>query len=194
MRLTTIASRLPPRWRALADTLAVAAPCLFLAVIIGPALDFVEDQSFVETPALGWPDSVRAASVVTGCALMLILCVLRLLQHRLRDVLSVAAILGIIAVGLWLMAGPIVAIGNLNLLVFFVLLLCWPPRCSRSLGRECVSAFQSMNHAFHVRPGNTANYLWSTIFGKPVKGPVGRNGSNFDSRRKVRVGREVWMR
>jgi tripartite ATP-independent transporter DctM subunit len=123
MRLTTIASRLSPRWRALADTLAVAAPCLFLAVIIGPALDFVEDQSFVETPALGWPDSVRAASVVTGCALMLMLCVLRLLQHRLRDVLSVAAILGIIAVGLWLMAGPIVAMGNLNLLVFFVLLL-----------------------------------------------------------------------
>jgi tripartite ATP-independent transporter DctM subunit len=123
MRLTTIASRLPPRWRALADTLAVAAPCLFLAVIIGPALDFVEDQSFVETPALGWPDSVRAASVVTGCALMLMLCMLRLLQHRLRDVLGVAAILGIIAVGLWLMAGPIVAMGNLNLLVFFVLLL-----------------------------------------------------------------------
>src|SRR4051812_16976641 len=38
MRLTTIASRLPPRWRALADTLAVAAPCLFLAMIISPAL------------------------------------------------------------------------------------------------------------------------------------------------------------
>src|SRR3954468_23121978 len=93
MRLTTIASRLPPRWRALADTLAVAAPCLFLAMIISPALDFMEDQSFVETPALGWPDSVRAASVPTGCALMLVLWVLRLLQHRLRDVLGAAAVL-----------------------------------------------------------------------------------------------------
>src|SRR4051794_8892074 len=123
MRLTTIASRLPPRWRALADTLAVAAPCLFLVIIIGPALDFMEDQSFVETPALGWPDSVRAASVPTGCALMLVLCVLRLLQHRLRDVLACVAVLGVIAAGLWLAAGPIVAMGNLNLLVFFVLLL-----------------------------------------------------------------------
>ncbi len=123
MRLTTIASRLSPRWRALADTLAVAAPCLFLAMIIGPALDFMQDQNFIETPALGWPDSVRAAAVPTGCALMLILCVLRLLQHRLRDVLACGAVLGAIAAGLWLSAGPIVAMGNLNLLVFFVLLL-----------------------------------------------------------------------
>ena len=123
MRLTTIASRLPPRWRALADTLAVAAPCLFLAMIIWPALDFMEDQSFVETPALGWPDSVRAAAVPTGCALMMVLCVLRLLQHRLRDVLGAAAVLTVIAAGLWITTGPIVAMGNLNLLVFFVLLL-----------------------------------------------------------------------
>ena len=123
MRLTTIASRLPARWRALSDTLAVAAPCLFLAMVIGPTLDFMEDQSFVETPALGWPDSVRAAAVPVGCALMLLLCVLRLLQHRLRDVLACVAVLGVIAAGLWLTAGPIVAMGNLNLLVFFVLLL-----------------------------------------------------------------------
>ena len=97
MRLTTVSSRLPPRWRALADTLAVAAPCLFLIFVIGPALDFMEDQSFVETPALGWPDSVRAAALPTGCALMLVLCVLRLLQHRLREVVIVAAVLGVIA-------------------------------------------------------------------------------------------------
>ena len=62
---------MPPRWRAFADTLAVAAPCLFLAMIISPTLDYVEDQSFVETPALGWPDSVRAAAVPAGCGLML---------------------------------------------------------------------------------------------------------------------------
>ncbi len=123
MRLTTIATRLPPRWRALADTLAVAAPCLFLAVIISPALDYMEDQSFITTPALGWPDSIRAAAVPTGCGLMLALCVLRLLQHRWQDVLICAAVLGVIAAGLWSLAGPINAMGNYNLIVFFVLLL-----------------------------------------------------------------------
>ena len=123
MRLTTIATRLPPRWRALADTLAVAAPCLFLAVIISPALDYMEDQSFITTPALGWPDSIRAAAVPTGSGLMLALCVLRLLQHRWHDVLICAAVLGVIAAGLWSLAGPINAMGNYNLIVFFVLLL-----------------------------------------------------------------------
>ena len=67
MRLTTLSSRLQPRWRAFADTLAVAAPCLFLIFVIGPALDYVQDQSFVETPALGWPDSMRAAALPAGC-------------------------------------------------------------------------------------------------------------------------------
>jgi tripartite ATP-independent transporter DctM subunit len=123
MRLTTISARLPQTLRALADTLAIAAPCLFLAMIIGPALDYMQDQGFVTTPALGWPDSVRAAAVPAGCALMLAVCILRLLRHRLRDVLICAALLGAVAAGLWLLAGPINAIGNLNLLVFFVLLL-----------------------------------------------------------------------
>ena len=123
MRLTTLASRLPPSWRAFADTLAVAAPCLFLAMIIGPALDFAQDQSFVQTPALGWPDSVRAAAVPTGCISMAILCVLRLARHRLRDVIAATSALGAIAAGLWLGSGSIVAMGNLNLLIFFVLLL-----------------------------------------------------------------------
>jgi tripartite ATP-independent transporter DctM subunit len=123
MRLTTLAWLMPPRWRALANTLADAAPCLFLIMIIGPALDYMEDQSFIETPALGWPDSVRAAAVPAGCGLMLVLCALRLLQHRLSDVAVVSALLGAIAAGLWLAAGPIVALGNVNLLIFFVALL-----------------------------------------------------------------------
>ena len=123
MRLTTIATRLQPRLQAFAETLAVGAPCLFLLFIIGPSLDYMQDQSFVETPALGWPDSIRAAAVPVGCALMLLLCVLRLLRHQWRDVVAVVAVLGVIALGLWLDAGPIVAWGNLNLILFFVVLL-----------------------------------------------------------------------
>ncbi len=123
MRMTTIVMHLPPRLRALSDTLAVAAPCLFLLMIIGPALEFMEDQSFVSSPALGWPDSVRAAAVPTGCALMLAVCLLRLLQHRIGEVLICAVLLGAIAALLWWAQGAIVAMGNMNLLVFFVLLL-----------------------------------------------------------------------
>jgi TRAP-type C4-dicarboxylate transport system permease small subunit len=52
-RLTTIAMRLPPRWRAKAEVLATLTPLLLLALLIKPALDYMDDQSFIETPALG---------------------------------------------------------------------------------------------------------------------------------------------
>ncbi|MBV9654041.1 MAG: TRAP transporter large permease subunit [Acetobacteraceae bacterium] len=123
MRLTTLSGRFQPRARAFAETLAVAAPCLFLVFVIGPALDYMDDQSFVETPALGWPDSIRAAAVPTGCGLMLLLCVIRLLQHKVLDIIAVVALLGVIAAGIYFGAGPIVALGNLNLVLFFIVLL-----------------------------------------------------------------------
>ena len=40
-------------------------------LLLGPALDYAQDQLFVETPALGWSDAVRAGAVPTGCVLML---------------------------------------------------------------------------------------------------------------------------
>jgi tripartite ATP-independent transporter DctM subunit len=123
MRLTTIASRMSPRWRAWADVLAVAAPCLFLALILSPAGDYMYDQSYIETPALGWPDAVRAAAVAIGCLLMLILSALRLLQHRWRDIAPVALVLAVLALALWLGSDAIAAIGNWNLFLFFVILL-----------------------------------------------------------------------
>lgn len=123
MRLTTLSARLNPRAYAVAETLAVAAPCLFLLLVIRPALNYMDDQSFVETPALGWPDSIRAAAVPTGCGLMLVFCLLRLLQHKVQDVVAVVAALGVVALLLWLGAKPIVALGNYNLLLFFVVLL-----------------------------------------------------------------------
>jgi tripartite ATP-independent transporter DctM subunit len=123
MRLSTIAMRLPLRWRAAAEALAVLTPLLLLMFLISPALDYMTDQSFIETPALGWPDSLRAAAVPIGFMLMMAIAVLRLGQLRLRDVAGVAAVLGVLAAVLWFSAPALAHLGNWNLLVFFVLLL-----------------------------------------------------------------------
>nr|WP_294528159.1 TRAP transporter large permease subunit [uncultured Rhodopila sp.] len=123
MRLSTIAWRLPPRWRAPAECLAVLTPLLLLAFLISPALDYMTDQSFIETPALGWSDAVRAGAMPIGFGLMMAISVLRLAQHRLRDVAGVAAVLGVLALVLWMGAPTLAHLGNWNLLVFFVLLL-----------------------------------------------------------------------
>jgi tripartite ATP-independent transporter DctM subunit len=123
MRLSTIAARLPLRWRGPAECLAVLTPLLLLAFLISPALDYMTDQSFIETPALGWSDAVRAAAMPIGFGLMMAIAVLRLAQHRLRDVAGVAAVLAVLALVLWMGAPALAHLGNWNLLVFFVLLL-----------------------------------------------------------------------
>jgi tripartite ATP-independent transporter DctM subunit len=123
MRLTALLRWLSPTGRARADALAVGAPCLFLILLMVPALDHTQDQMFVETPALGWSDMIRVAAVPVGCALMLAICAIRLVAHGVRDIALVVAALAAAAVVLWL-AGPyLLALGNWNLLIFFVLLL-----------------------------------------------------------------------
>ncbi len=123
MRLTTVVSRMPPRWRGRADALAICIPLLFLALLMSPALDYVDDQSFIETPALSWPGSIRASAMVAGLVLMFAVALLRLLQQGWRDMLLVGAVLAAVALGLWAGAPVLDAIGNWNLLFFFVVLL-----------------------------------------------------------------------
>jgi tripartite ATP-independent transporter DctM subunit len=123
MRLTTIAMRLPPRARTWADVLATLVPLLLLAFLMSPALDYMDDQSFIETPALGWSDAVRAGAVPVGFALMMAISVLRLLQFRLRDVIGVGAVVALVAAAIWLAAPVLSGLGNWNLIIFFVLLL-----------------------------------------------------------------------
>ena len=123
MRLSTVTARLPAAWRLRLEALGVGVPVLFLALLAGPATDYVEDQGFIETPALGWPGSVRAAAMLVGIGLMLAIALLRLLRIGWRDALAAALALGLVAAGLWAAAPALTALGNWNLLVFFVLLV-----------------------------------------------------------------------
>jgi tripartite ATP-independent transporter DctM subunit len=123
MRLTAIVAGLPPRWQGRAGALAVAVPALFLAIVLPWASDYAADQWYIETPALGWPDIVRVAAIPVGCAIMLAGCVLRLARFHLRELLPVAVALAVLAVCLAIAAPTLKAIGNWNLVFFFVLLL-----------------------------------------------------------------------
>ncbi len=123
MRLTFFAARLPARRQGLAEALAVAAPALFLLIVLQPAIDYARDQADVLTPALGWSGLVRALAMPVGCLLILAECAARMLRQRLRDLFFVAAGLAALAVVLWLATPPLQAMGNWNLVVFFVFLL-----------------------------------------------------------------------
>ena len=123
MRLTAVVTGLAPRWRARAEALAVGAPAVFLALVLPYATEYAADEWFIETPALGWSNMVRAGAIPVGMALMLASCALHLLRGRLRDVLLVGAGLLVVAGALHLLGPALRGAGNWNLVLFFVLLL-----------------------------------------------------------------------
>jgi tripartite ATP-independent transporter DctM subunit len=123
MRLTFFVAALPPRLRAVAETLAVATVLLFFVLIFRPTLDYVQDQGFVETPALGWSGVVRALAIPVGCTLAIASCALRIIRHDVRDIAIAVCFIAIIGFGLHEAAPALTAMGNWALIVFFVGLL-----------------------------------------------------------------------
>ena len=123
MRLSYLVDRLPPAGRAIAEVLNVGVPLLFVALVLSASWDYAEDQGFIETPALGWSGLIRAAALPVGLLLIGLSAAVQLLRHRLRDLAGAALILAAVAGVLWLAAPALHAVGNWNLLVFFVVLL-----------------------------------------------------------------------
>lgn len=123
MRMTVLAQRLPPGWRAFAEALAVGAPCLFLALMLGPSIDYARDQWVVQTPVLALPDTVRVAAVPVGSVLMIAICGMRLTRHRLRELVCALGTLAAIALVLYLARNWLWGVGNWSLVIFFGVLL-----------------------------------------------------------------------
>ena len=120
MRLTFFVSWLSPRARKWTETLAIGAVALFFAIVLYPTIDYTQDQSFVETPALGWPGTVRALAIPVGCAVALVSCALQLLRHPFRDLASVTVVLLAVAAAFYVFAPSLQAMGNWALVVFFL--------------------------------------------------------------------------
>ena len=123
MRLTFFISTLSPRGQDWVKALSAGAVTLFFAVILYPALDYVEDQAFVETPALGWSGMVRALAIPVGCVIALAGCLLRLPHIKFKDLMSVGLLMIVLALGLYGATPFMKSMGNWNLLVFFIVLL-----------------------------------------------------------------------
>nr|WP_157090283.1 TRAP transporter large permease subunit [Polaromonas jejuensis] len=123
MRTTALVSRWGPRARAWAETLAIAVPCLMLVILIGPMTEYAADEWIVQTPALSWPNTIRAAAVPAGAALMIALGLLRLARVGIADLVGVTIALAALAIALYVGSGWLQSVGNWNLVIFFALLL-----------------------------------------------------------------------
>jgi tripartite ATP-independent transporter DctM subunit len=123
MRLTAVQAALPPRWQTRADALAAAAIALFLLIVVPSAWDYAADEWFIETPALGLHNTLRAAAIPAGGILMAITALARLMRLGWRDAAWGITVLAVAAAALHVGAPALKGIGNWNLVVFFVVLL-----------------------------------------------------------------------
>lgn len=121
MRMTALVGKASPEIRAFLEVVAIAAPLAFLLLIVGPAVDFAQDQGVITTPALGIPDTWRAAALPVGSALMLVVACLRLIRTANWTMLIAAlALVAAIAGGFVALSPLLQNLGNVNLLIFFV--------------------------------------------------------------------------
>ncbi len=123
MRTTVLVGFLSERGKAWAEALAIIAPCVMLLILMGPMWEYAEDEMFVQTPALGWPNTVRAAAVAVGAAFMIVICLLRISRQRLVDFIGVIAAIAILGGVIYLGSAWLQGIGNWNLVIFFGLVL-----------------------------------------------------------------------
>ena len=123
MRMTALVGMFSGWLRGLLEAAGAAAPALFLLLVLHPAYNFADDQTFVHTPALGLNDVVRAAALPVGIVLMLAASLVRCTDRGWRDLVLAIAVIAALA-GLLYALGPwIRGIGNWNLVIFFAFLL-----------------------------------------------------------------------
>ncbi|MCG5072081.1 TRAP transporter large permease subunit [Paraburkholderia tagetis] len=121
MRLTTFIAHLSPSRRALVDTFGAVVVIAFMLALLSPAWDYVSEQWPITSAALSISDGYRVAALAVGLTLMLAISVARLMeQARPLHFLASFVVVGGIAAALMAFKVQITALGNWNLLIFFV--------------------------------------------------------------------------
>src|SRR6185437_14418382 len=124
MRLTALVKLAAPRRRAFLETLSAIVVAIFVLQIILPAQEYIESEWAITTPALAISDGLRVAAIWVGAVLMMVIAVARLIEFAtLREVALALAIAGAVAIALFLARPVLLAMGNYNLIVFFVVVV-----------------------------------------------------------------------
>ena len=124
MRLTALVKRCPAATQLWLEAVAQSVTCVFVALIVMPGTGHALGQMAITSPALEIPDGLRAAALPAGALLMLVAALARLAERAsARQVLGAVLLIGGIALALWCVRPLLLALGNYNLLIFFVLLV-----------------------------------------------------------------------
>jgi len=169
MRLTTFVSRMPQHRQRFLDTLGTIVVLVFVALLVGPAWEYVEEEWIITTPALQIPHSFRVASVAAGVTLMVLALVSRLLQRaQLKDFILSLGIAALGAGALWQLSPVLEGMGTYNLLVFFLLGVT----VMVSIGIPIMTAFGLATLAYLLTVTNTPSIVMIGRLDEGMSSPV----------------------
>ncbi len=123
MRLTVITAKVSRVARTRIEAVALGIVLLFLLLVVRYGWEYALDQWYVETPALGLHDTVRVAAIPLGALLMAVTAVSQMLEIGWKPAGIAIAVLACAAALLMLASPWLKPLGNLNLILFFVVLL-----------------------------------------------------------------------
>ncbi|MDM9625082.1 TRAP transporter large permease subunit [Rhizobium sp. S152] len=160
MRMTALISKVTPPRRKFFDLLALGAGLTLMLALLHPAFNYASEEWFITTPALEISGAWRAAALPIGLILMIATALLRLVENAQAKALPVALGCIIAAVAaLWALAPVLDPLGNINLLIFFVLFVA-------------SMVFMGIPIAFSFALA-TLGFLWATT-SMPLEVVVGR--------------------
>ncbi len=120
LRMTTVVTRLPAAWRGFVEPFSLAVCGAFLALLMMPALKYVDLESATITATLGISMVWRAVAMPVGIALMLLITLLQMRRQPARAMLMALAAVLVVCAILWFLRPYLVGLGKINLLIFFV--------------------------------------------------------------------------
>lgn len=123
IRLSVLVRRASPHVAAILEAISSVVVAIFVIELLPASLKFFAQEQIDITPALSIPRSYVVLAIIVGLTLILVMALLRLCEADPRIVAGVVATAVVISAAAWFGRGAFAGLGNLNLVLFFVVLV-----------------------------------------------------------------------
>ncbi len=123
IRLSVLLRQSSPRVREILETVSSVVTAIFVIELMPASVKFFQQEQIDVTPAMSIPQSYVVLAIIVGLALILVLALLRLSEANPKVVAGVVVCAVVVSAAAWFGRGAFAGFGNLNLILFFVVLV-----------------------------------------------------------------------
>ncbi len=127
LRLTLFVSMMPRRWQPFVSTLALVIVAAVILALVYPAYRYVQEESWLTSPALNISVGYRASAIVAGLIPMFLVAAIQAYrQSTPRQLFAALAVVAAIVGVCWLLSPLFASLGYGNIFIFliFVVAIC----------------------------------------------------------------------